>query len=288
MPEEQPLVYLNGKVLPAAEATIPIDDRGFMLADGIYEVIRVSAGRPFLLHRHLARLQRSAALVQLTLDPGIEELERVCHDMVKRQGLMEASIYMQVTRGSAPRAHAIPHGLRPTTLVRVTAVADNSGTLGKGVSAITVPDDRWARCDAKTISLIANVLAKQRAAEVGAFEAIFVRDGVITDAASSNVFAVFGSVLMTAPRSNYILAGITREVILELARAKSISVKEEVFRVEDLRKADEIMVTGTVTEIVPVTKLDGAAVGTGAPGPIYGRLQTLFDAFKAKEVGAGQ
>jgi D-alanine transaminase len=272
-------VYLNGEFLPYEAARVPIDDRGFMLADGIYEVIRVYDGRPFEFGRHLARLERSAAALRLQLDPGITELERICLELIARNGLPEASIYIQVTRGAAPRMHAMPPDLKPTTLVIVNpATRPRPELLEAGARAITLPDDRWSRCDVKVIGLTANVIAKQRAVDAGAFEAIYVRDGSVTDCSSCNIFAVFGGVLQTAPNSNYILSGITREVVLELAAANGIPTREFPFRLEELRAADEVFVTGTSSEIMPITRLDGAAVADGSVGPVTRRLMQLFQA----------
>ncbi|MDP8921959.1 MAG: D-amino-acid transaminase [Chloroflexota bacterium] len=274
----QQLVYLNGEILDERDARVHVNDRGFLLADGIYEVIRVYGGRPFELDRHLRRLERSARELRLALDPPADEIGRVGAELIDRNGLADATIYIQVTRGVAPRTHAFPIAtIKPTTYVAVRpALAPPPELVRDGAAAITLPDDRWGRCDVKVVGLTANVLAKQAAVDVGAFEAIFVRDGYVTDCASCNVFAVFGSTLLTAPRTNYILWGITREVVLELARQDGIDVQELPFRVEQLRRADEIFVTGTSSEITPIVTLDGADVGSGRPGAVTQRLIELF------------
>jgi D-alanine transaminase len=272
-------VYLNGEILPYHEAKVHVDDRGFTLADGIYDVIRVYNGRPFEIHRHMRHVARSAAALRLELDPDVAEIERLARQLVQDYGETDAQIYLQVTRGEAPRAHAFPKGVKPTTMITVKpAINPPPEVIARGEGAITLPDDRWGRCDVKTIGLTANVLARQRANEAGCYEAVFVRDGYITDCASCNVMAVFGSTLMTAPKTNYILGGITREVTLELARADGIDVVEESFRVEAFRAADEILLTGTNTGVMPIVRLDGAQVGSGAPGPITRRLVELFRA----------
>jgi D-alanine transaminase len=272
------LVYLNGEIVDERDAKISVNDRGFVFADGIYEVIRVFGGKPFELERHLDRLDRSAAAIRLTLDPSAEEIGQIAEDLLVREGAGEASIYIQVTRGEAPRSHAIPRSAAPTTLVAIRPpLAPASELLKTGGAAITVPDDRWARCDVKVIGLTANVLARSRAVDAGAYEAIFVRDGYVTDAASCNVFAVFGTTLMTAPCSNYILWGITREVVLELAREDGIEALEATFRAEQLSDADEMFVTGTSSGIVPIVTLDGATIGNGRVGPVTRRLMELYE-----------
>jgi D-alanine transaminase len=272
------LVYLNGEIVDERDAHISVNDRGFVFADGIYEVIRVFDGKPFELERHLDRLERSAAAIRLTLNPTADKIGEISQDLLAREGGGEAQIYIQVTRGTAPRGHAIPAGVTPTTLIAIRpALAPPAEILKSGGAAITVPDDRWARCDVKAIGLTSNVLARSTAVDAGAYEAIFVRDGTVTDAASCNVFAVFGMTLMTAPCTNYILWGITREVTLELAREDGIDTLEASFRVEQLREADEIFVTGTSSGIVPIVTLDGAMVGTGRVGPVTRRLMELYE-----------
>ncbi|MCC7369693.1 MAG: aminotransferase class IV [Chloroflexi bacterium] len=230
------------------------------------------------MERHLARLERSAASIRLELDPSAEEIGRIAEDLLIREAADEATIYIQVTRGAAPRSHAIPKGASNTTFVAIRGpLAPPPDLLKNGAAAITVPDDRWARCDVKVIGLTANVLARSAAVDAGAFEAIFVRDGYVTDAASCNVFAVFGDRLMTAPCTNYILWGITRAVTLELARENGIDTQEAAFRAEQLAQADEIFVTGTTSGIMPIVTLNGAQVGAGRVGPITRRLMELYE-----------
>jgi D-alanine transaminase len=272
------LLYLDGEIIDERDAHISVNDRGFVFADGIYEVIRVFGSTPFEMERHLDRLERSAAALRLTLDPSAEEIGKIAEDLIAREGIDGGQIYIQVTRGVAPRNPAIPASVTPSTLVAVRpAPLPPAEILKNGGAAITVPDDRWARCDVKVIGLTANVLARSRAVDAGAYEAIFVRDGTITDAASCNVFAVFGTTLMTAPCSNYLLWGITRAVTLELAHEDGIDAMEASFRVEQLREADEIFVTGTLSGIVPIVTLDGAVVGSGRVGPVTRRLMELYE-----------
>lgn len=272
------LLYLNGEIVDDSEAKVSINDRGFVFADGIYEVIRIFDGKPFELERHLDRLQRSANALRLTLDPSTEQIVTIVDDLIARNGTGQGQIYIQITRGVAPRNPGIPSGVTPTTLIAVRpAPLPPAEVLKNGGAAVTVPDDRWARCDVKVVGLTANVLARTKAVDVGAYEAIFVRDGYVTDAASCNVFAVFGTTLMTAPCTNYILWGVTRAVTLDLAREDGIDVQETSFRVEELREADEIFVTGTLSGIVPIVSLDGAVVGSGRVGPVTRRLMELYE-----------
>ncbi|MFN8525328.1 MAG: aminotransferase class IV [Chloroflexota bacterium] len=273
------LVYLNGEILPYEQATVHIDDRGFTLADGIYDVIRVYNGRPFEIHRHIRRIRRSAESMRIELDTSPEQIADIARDLIARQGFQDAQIYVQITRGVAPRGHAFPKGVKPTVLVAVRPPINPSPErVDRGEAAITVPDDRWGRCDVKTIGLTANVLARQRAVDAGVYEAIFVRDGYVTDCASCNAFAVFGQTVITAPKSNYILGGITREVVLEIARGNGLEALEESFSVDRFRRADEIFLTGTNTGIMPIITLDGMSVGSGVPGPVTRRLVELFRA----------
>jgi D-alanine transaminase len=272
------LVYLNGEIVDERDALISVNDRGFVFADGIYEVIRVFGGKPFEMERHLERLERSAASIRLELEPSADEIGKIAEDLLVRESAGEASIYIQVTRGSAPRSHAIPKAATNTTFVAIRPpLAPSPELLKNGGAAITVPDDRWARCDVKVIGLTANVLARSAAVDAGAYEAIFVRDGYVTDAASCNVFAIFGTTVMTAPRTNYILWGITREVVLELAVEDGIDTMEASFRADQLAEADEIFVTGTSSGIVPIVMLNGVQVANGRVGPVTRRLMELYE-----------
>ena len=271
----EPLVYLNGAVVPYAEARIPVEDRGFLFGDGIYEVIRIYGGRPFAFERHFERLRRSAEEIRLALD--LDRLRKDALDLIARQGLDEATLYLQATRGVAVRNHAFP--VAPVTSVVMfvrPAAAPSAALLQGGVRCITVPDDRWARCSIKSINLLPNVLAKQQATEAGCYEALYLRDGYLTEGSSSNCFAVFGGELWTAPKSNYILGGITRDVLLELARADGIPVRETPVAGRRLASADEVLISSTTAEVLPVVELDGQPIGTGRPGPVWNRLYQLL------------
>ncbi|MBI2320762.1 MAG: D-amino-acid transaminase [Chloroflexi bacterium] len=282
MPKE---VYLNGRIVPYGEAVVPIEDRGYQFADGIYEVIRVYSGQIFEGERHFARLERSAAFLELPLSPGVASVRAAGEELLRRGALREAQIYIQVTRGVAARAHALPSDIAPTVVVLVRgAVVPPEEQVERGVAAITASDTRWAHVHVKVIGLLPNVLAKQRAIRAGAYEAIFIRDGYVTDCTATNVFAVIDGAVTTPPKSNYILHGITREVVLELCAAEGLPHAEAPVTEAQLHGAEEIFVTGTNTEVLPIVTLNGQAVGSGAPGP---HTRQLIAAFRRLTRGVG-
>ncbi|WDP91604.1 MAG: D-amino-acid transaminase [Desulfobacter sp.] len=273
------IAYFNGEYLEKDEITISPDDRGFLFADGLYEVIRAYRKKLFRAKDHIDRLNAGAAHLRLGVT-DFSDLEGVAETLLEKNELKgDATVYFQITRGVAPRGHAFPDPSPAPTVFASAALFDPTRTVTSredGIPVITVPDNRWARCDMKTVALTANVLANQEAVEKGAKEALFVRDGVIMEGTHSNFFAVMDGCLVTAPASNYILHGITRKVILELAAEKGLAFREgPVFRT-DLDKVTEAFITGTTTEITPVVSIDGASVGTGAPGPVTRTLQDAF------------
>ncbi|WP_422443600.1 D-amino-acid transaminase [Thermoanaerobacterium sp. DL9XJH110] len=263
------IVYLNGQRMEYENAKVSVEDRGFQFGDGIYEVVRVYGGRFFYLDRHLARLKKGADEIYMHLDFGLDNLERVCRQAVKESGYNNASVYIQVTRGAAERQHAFPEGTSCTWVVIVREARGQAEEFYEnGVMAITVPDERWTRCNIKTVQLLANSIAKEKARKAGAYEAIFHRGGCVTEASSSNVFIVRNKKLLTHPANNLILHGITRSVVLEIAGDNRIDFSEEVFSLQDLFDADEVFVSGTMTEVMPVVKVDGKIIGDGVPGEI--------------------
>ncbi len=271
------LVYLGGEIMPRNRATVSIDDRGFLFGDAVYEVIRVVRGRFIEPERHLRRLARSLREVGLRA-PALDLLA-VATDLIRRNDLggREATVYAQVSRGAAPRQHAFPpSGTPPTVLVTAMPFTPRTDLIASGVAVITLPDVRWSRCDIKSVNLLPNVLAAQRAAEAGAFEAILVRDGVVTEATRSNVLAVVGGVMRTHPTGPLILPGVTREVVLELASGAGIPVREEELGADELFAAEEVLLTGTTADVTPVVTVDGRAVGEGRPGPVGRRLGALL------------
>lgn len=268
-------VYLNGEYLPHEEARVSIDDRGFLFADGVYEVIRVYDGRPFLVPEHLARMQHGLGELRIEYDAARigEAAQRLLDENGLRSG--DAMVYAQVTRGAAPRRHAFPDPpVRPTVLVVAKPFKPHDPSVYRdGAAAVTVPDTRWSRCDIKSVSLLPNVLANEQAHGADAFEALFVRDGVVLEGSHSNLMAVYDGVVVTYPATNYILAGITRGLVLKLARERGIRTTESVIALDRLFDADELFLTGTTTEVMPLVRVDGRLIGNGRPGPVAARLQ---------------
>ncbi|HSH74788.1 MAG TPA: D-amino acid aminotransferase [Longimicrobiales bacterium] len=274
-------VYLNGEFVPKDEAVISVDDRGFLLSDGVYEVIPYYEGVPLRVDRHLERLRRSLDAVRIEADAS--GLEEVLQSLVVRNGLVGAArslVYLQVTRGVAPRTHWFPEKPVPPTVYAYARewVRPPDEVWSRGFTAVTVPDRRWSRVDIKAIGLLPNVLAFQAARDAGEDDAILVRDGVAIEGAHQNFWAVFDGTAVTHPESNLILSGITREVVLELARARGIPCEERPILVEDLARADELFFTGTTGEVRPCVRVDGAPVGDGRVGPV---TRALSDAFLA-------
>ena len=272
------IAYFDGRYIAKGEVRVSPDDRGFLLGDGIYEVAAAYDGRFVALDRHMDRLRRS--LRESRIDDTIADpLETVFQELLERNGFAEsgkAMVYLQVTRGVAPRSHAFPKSAPRPTVYAYAAPFPDMGDLASGIGAITRPDLRWSRCDIKVISLIANVLANQEAKEAGCFEAILIRDGFALEGTHTSFFSVKDGVVHTAPLSNFILPGITRELAIEALLRDGIELVEEPIRVEHLVSMDELLITGTTTEVVPIVRLDGKPVGDGSPGPVTQRIQQLY------------
>ncbi|MEJ2481815.1 MAG: aminotransferase class IV [Gemmatimonadota bacterium] len=273
------MVYFNGAYLDRDDVRISPDDRGFLFADGIYEVVRFYGGRPFELEAHMERMRNGLAALRIE---GVapDTIPDIATQLLSRNGLesADAILYLQVTRGAAPRVHHFPDTpAKPTVFLTVRSFTPSVDPAA-GCAVITAPDHRWTRCDIKSISLLPNCMAAQDAHERDAHEAVLVRDGVALEGTRSSFFAVIGGEVRTAPRSNYILPGITRAVALELCTAAEIPSAERPVLVEELRGADELFLAGTTTEILPIVKLDGEPVGSGRPGPIASRLAERFRA----------
>ena len=281
------LAYLNGQFLPRSTATIPVEDRGFIFGDGVYEVWRVVKGRLFETDRHLARLAFGLKELRITT-PDIarrEVLEEVADRLLAESNLLdgEATLYLEITRGVAARTHQFPPaGTTPTVFAMANRFLPPNDVRARGGSAITVPDVRWLRCDIKTIQLLPNVLAKQAAAERGAIEAFMIRDGVVTEGSHANVLGVLDGEIRTHPLDNLVLPGITRAVVLEMAREMGLPVREEAFTERDIARLDECFLAGTTADVMPIVRVNDQVIGTGSPGPItmrlYNELRAHMDA----------
>lgn len=274
-------VYLNGEFLPKDRATISADDRGFLLSDGIYEVTPAYRGRLFRIEQHMRRLRHGLDALRIEYDSaGLPEMHA---DLIAANSLDTedvAIVYLQITRGAAPRTHHFPpEGTPPTVYAFAQAYhRPESARWEQGYEAVTVPDDRWARVDIKSIGLLPNVLAQQVAAEAGVADALLVKDGVALEGSHNNLFAVFDGVVTTHPATHQILHGVTRAYVIELAKGQGLPVEERPVTLEEIRAADEIFFTGTTTEVRPTVRLDDQPVGSGKVGPV---ARALYEAFQA-------
>jgi D-alanine transaminase len=278
-------VYLNGRYMDADQATVPVTDRGFLFGDGVYDVVRSAGSELVEVERHLRRITRGLHELHIALTGDrIAELQDISRTLLRDNHVTgDAIVYWQVTRGAAPRTHHFPpSGTAPTVFVTTSPIPLPHALRRRGSSVITVPDVRWSRCDIKSVNLLPNVLAKQQAVDAEADEAIFVRDGVIMEAASSTVFVVLDGELRTHPLTTHILPGITREIVVELASELGLPLREFPVLAQDLPRASEMFFTSTVNDIMPIVRVDGRSIGTGRPGPI---TQQLYAAF-AERIGA--
>jgi len=268
------LAWLNGEFCPIHEAKVSIEDRGFQFGDGIYEVIRVYDGRPFLLERHLERLCRSVAAIGLEVNVEELGLARVIDEGVQRSGMAEAVVYIQITRGAAPRIHDIPRGLPPTVVVTFRPAPVVPAELReRGVSVMTTREIRWANCYIKAITLLPNILVRTEARRRGYYEAVFVTDqGEVRETTAANIFAVRQGRLRMPPRTQAVLHGITQSLVLDCAARVDVPVEERAFHLDFLRAADEAFISSTTLEVLGVTRIDDQPVGDGTVGPITRRL----------------
>ncbi|HEX3846520.1 MAG TPA: aminotransferase class IV [Steroidobacteraceae bacterium] len=274
-----PICYLNGDYLPLTEARVSPLDRAFLFADAVYEVVMVAGARPFRLRQHLDRLQRSLAGIRMTPPLEHEAWGRICAELIERNDAGNAHIYMQVTRGAElGRNHAWPDGLPPTVFAYASVMEPLSpAALENGVAAITAADTRWARRDIKSTALLANVLLKRLAADAGAFETILLENGELSEGSSTTVHTVKGGRIACPPNGTHILPGTTRDVVTELAQRSGIPTESRRVKESELRGADEIWLAFSTRGLLPVTRLDGAAVGGGKPGPLFKRVHEAFE-----------
>jgi D-alanine transaminase len=278
--------YLNGEFLPVAEAQISVLDRGFLFGDGVYEVIPVYRSKMFHFAEHIVRLDRSLKAIRIENPLQAVAWRAICEELIQRNGGGERSIYLQITRGVAKRDHRFPVGAKPTVFAMCEARDPPAYQGLPEVSAITCEDVRWKLCEIKAITLLPNVLLRQQAADVGASEAILIRDDVVTEGTASNVFVVSDGVVVTPPKGPHLLPGITRDLILELLHENGIPAHESEVPATALRSADEIWLSGSLREISLVTELNGTAVGSGKAGPLGQRIYELFEAHKARFIAA--
>jgi D-alanine transaminase len=272
------IIYLNGQYIPRQQASIDVDDRGFLFADGVYEVIHSYEGHLFQMDAHLQRLEHGLRSLHIAIG-DVQAVREVSERLIAENGLTsgEATVYIQITRGSAPRTHRFPPtGTSPTVYAAAQKVIPQRGQAEEGIAVILVPDLRWARCDIKSVALLPNVLARQRAIEAGVADAIFVRDGVALEGTSSNFFGVFNGEVVTAPKTNYILPGVTRDVVIGLCAKIGVPVHETPILEHQLGEAQELFLTSTISEIRPIVRVNGHPVGTGVPGPMIRRIQQAF------------
>jgi len=279
MPAPFAICYLNGEFLPLQEARISPLDRGFLFADSVYEVLPVFAGRPFRFAEHFKRLDRSLREIRVAPPLSHGEWLKLLNELVARNRASHAYIYVQVTRGMEfGRNHAFPANVKPTIFAMAAPLPELTDDIrAHGLSAVTVEDFRWGRCDIKTTALLANILMKQAAADADAQEAIIVRDGYALEGSSSSVFVVRNGVAITPPNDHRVLPGTTRDATLEMAQGHFVTQVRAIPQ-QELFDAEEIWIASATRDVLPITRLNGRAVGAGKPGPVWRRMAELFDA----------
>ncbi len=269
-------VYYNGEFLEYDQLIISPEDRGYLFADGVYEVINFYNGKPFRMKEHFERLMRSANALEIEI-PDPEELYEAAGKLPIVNDIKDAKLYIQVTRGTQPRTHLYNDNLVPNIMMFCRKLKRNPEIFyQEGVSCITVPDDRWSRCYLKTIALLPNILAKKKAQRAGAYEAIFVRDGFVMEGSSSNLFIIKDNKIIIPPLTNYILNGITRVAVIEVAVKNGYEVREESISLEALYNANEVFLSGTTTEVIPIIKIDQRIIAAGKPGEVTQKLHREY------------
>ena len=278
-------VYLNGKYVDHASAQVSVDDRGFLFADGVYEVARVYEGKIFMMQPHMERMRHGLQELRIR-DHMIDQLPEIAERLLDENNLRsgDATVYIQVSRGAAPRAHAFPPPeTEPTVYVIAKPFKQHPAAyFTDGVATVTVPDTRWSRCDIKSIALLPNVLANQQAKDHGAFEALFVRDGVLIEGSHSNLFGVINGELVTYSMCGYILGGITRKLILDRAGEVGVRAREAPIRMDEFDRIEELFLSGTTTEVMPISKVDNKLIGEGKPGPVTLKIQEAFKRWRSE------
>ncbi|MSQ60176.1 MAG: D-amino acid aminotransferase [Betaproteobacteria bacterium] len=271
------VAYLNGEFLALKDARVSVLDRGFIFGDGIYEVIPVYNREPLRLAGHLRRLRASLESVRMSNPHDDTQWQSLFREVIQRSPHEDQALYLQVTRGIAKRDHAFPAGVTPTVFIMSNQLSTPTAqAVSEGVKALTLPDNRWLRCDIKSTSLLPNILLRQAAVDAGCAEAVMVRDGFLTEGAASNIFVVKNGTLLCPPKSHLILPGITYDVVLDLARKGGIPVEIRAVPEAELRGADEVWLSSSTREVLAITTLDGKPVGTGKPGALFKRIHALF------------
>ncbi|GJL75479.1 D-amino acid aminotransferase [Nitrosomonas sp.] len=275
------MIFLNGHFMPIEKACISVLDRGFIFGDGVYEVIPVYSRKPFRLVEHLHRLQHSLDGIRLKNPYTDEEWHHLLEQIIAKNKGEDQSVYLHITRGVAKRDHAFPDTPPTVFIMSNPLLPPPQEWLTSGVAAVTTSDNRWIRCDIKSISLLPNVLLRQIAVDAGAIETILVRDGFLTEGSASNIFVVKDQILLTPPKSHLMLPGITYDVTLELAAASNTIHEVREITEDELFSAEEVMLTSSTREIMAITRLNDQPVGNGKPGPKFRQLHQLYQQYKA-------
>lgn len=274
-------VYLNGEYMLLENAKISVLDRGFVFGDGVYEVVPCYGGKAFRLKEHLQRLEASLHGIKLENPLKPHEWAHIFSTLIATETAADLSIYLQITRGVAPRDHAFPTDVSPTVFVMIKPLPPlDAKSLQEGVAAITLDDIRWRYCHLKTIALLPNILLRQQALESGATEAILVREGYLTEGTASNIFVVCQGKILTPPKGPFLLPGITRDLVLELAHSHQIPAFEEPISLAQLNSAEEVWLTSSTKEVLAITRLDGRPVGNATPGPLWDKMYKILQTYK--------
>lgn len=280
-------VIVNGELINRTEAKIDMEDRGYQFGDGVYEVIRVYNGKMFTAKEHLERLMASGKKIGMEISYSVQKIKNLLTELIEKNQLHEGTIYLQISRGIAPRNHGFPSlDVAQTFVANTKSVSRPVENMTTGVKTILVEDIRWLRCDIKSLNLLGNIMAKQKAVEAGCFEAIQHRGNHVTEGSSSNISIIKEGKIITHPADNLILNGITRQKVIEVCRSNNISVEERVFTLDELNQADEAFISGTTVEVTPIIEIAGKKIGSGTPGLITRQIQELFQKEIEKECGS--
>lgn len=284
MTHSDPTIYLNGRFVPKSAAAISVEERGMLFGDGVYEVLRFFAGRPLAMDLHTGRMRQSLNRIELSPPNDFDRFPQIVAELIEKNGLTDARVYWQITRGASPRNPAFPRGVCPTVLVTASPCAGLAPDAPvPTLTATLMTDERWANCWIKSLMLLPNVLASNAAHRAGFGAAILHRDGVVTEATNSNTMIVRAGELWTHPANRYILKGVTRQLVLRCAQEIGVPVREEACTGDQLLNADEVLLTGTTINVTAVTHVDQQAIGGGKPGPVTQRLHAALNELIAGE-----